>query len=71
MRRLAPHEAQLLVLIGEAGGSMCPGADTSIPRAAHKVLRRLVARGDLTVEETDDGARFTLTPQGRGETYYA
>jgi hypothetical protein len=67
MRRLAPHEAEFLSLIAQAGGSMCPGVDAAIPRAADKVLRRLVSRGDLSVEETDDGPRFTLTAQGRAD----
>ena len=67
MRRLAPHEAELLSLIAQAGGSMCPGADAAIPAAAHKVLRRLVTRGDLTVAEYDDGPVYTLTAQGRSD----
>lgn len=67
MRKLASSESQLLSLIDAAGGSVCPGTDTSIPRAAHKILRRLVARGDLTDEETDDGPRFHLTIQGQRE----
>ena len=62
MRRLDPVEANLLGLIERNGGSVCPG---TVPAAAHKVLRKLVNRGDLVVEETDDGPRFTLTAQGR------
>lgn len=67
MRKLIDQERRLLQLISNAGGSVCPGVDTSIPRAAHKALRKMVTRGDLTVEETDDGPRFTLTSQGQEE----
>lgn len=67
MRKLSDQERQLLQLISNAGGSVCPGVDTSVPRAAHKALRKMVTRGDLTVEDTDDGPRFTLTTQGQEE----
>lgn len=67
MRKLTVQERQLLQLISGAGGSVCPGVDTSVPRAAHKALRKMVTRGDLTVEDTDDGPRFTLTSQGQEE----
>lgn len=67
MRKLASRETRLLALIAAAGGSICPGTDASIPRAAHRILRRLVARGDLMDEETDDGPRFHLTIQGQWE----
>jgi hypothetical protein len=64
MRRLTPDDIHLLRLVAAAGGSVCPGNDVSIPKAAHKLLRRLALRGDLSTEETDDGPRFTLTAQG-------
>jgi hypothetical protein len=67
MRKLTEQERQLLRLTSSAGGSVCPGTDTVIPKAGHKALRHLVSRGDLTAEETDDGARFTLTAQGQSE----
>ena len=67
MRKLNSIETNLLGMIALNGGSVCPGTDASIPKAAHKVLRRLVTRGDLTVEDTDDGPRFTLTAQGQSE----
>jgi len=62
-----PSESTLLQLISKAGGSVCLGVDTSIPRAAHKALRKMVTRGDLMVEDTDDGPRFSLTVQGQEE----
>jgi len=66
VRKLTPDETRLLAIIASApGGSVCPGSDASIPRAAEKVLRRLVTRGDLTDEETQDGPRFHITEQGR------
>lgn len=64
MRKLTPDDTHLLSLVAKAGGSVCPGSDATIPKAAHKLLRRLVIRGDLTDEMTDDGVRFTLTAQG-------
>ena len=67
MRKLTDQERQLVLYIDAAGGSVCPGTDASIPKAGHKSLRKMVTRGDLTVEETDDGPRFTLTAQGRLE----
>ena len=67
MRKLTPEETRLLQMIAGAGGSVCPGVDTTIPKAGHKSLRKMVTRGDLSVEEFDDGPRFTLTAQGRAE----
>lgn len=65
MRKLNHVEIHLLGLLLDAGGTVCPGRDANMPSDANKVLRRLVSRGDLTAEETDDGPRFTLTTQGR------
>lgn len=67
MRKLADQERQLLQLISNAGGSVCPGTDTVIPKAGHKSLRRMERAGLLRVEETDDGPRFHLTALGRQE----
>jgi hypothetical protein len=67
MRKLDHVEIHLLGLILDAGGSVCPGLNANMPSNANKVLRKLVNRGDLTVEETDDGPRFTLTAQGRAD----
>lgn len=67
MRKLTDQERQLLQLISSAGGSVCPGNDAVIPKAGHKALRMLERRGDLTVADTDDGPRFTLTSQGQEE----
>lgn len=64
MRRLTTDDTRLLALAAAAGGSVCPGTDATISREAHKLLRRLALRGDLTTEDTDDGPRFTLTAQG-------
>lgn len=67
MRRLTDQERQLLRLISDAGGSVCPGADTVIPRDGHKSLRRMERAGLLRVEETDDGVRWHLTALGQEE----
>ncbi|QDZ10559.1 hypothetical protein [Devosia ginsengisoli] len=61
MRKLTDQERQLLRLIADAGGSICPGVDTNIPKEGHKSLRRMERAGLLTVEDTDDGPRFKLT----------
>lgn len=66
-RRLSDQERQLLQLIFRAGGSVCPGTDTIIPKAGHKTLRRMERAGLLRVEETDDGPRFHLSDLGRQE----
>ena len=62
-----PEEQRLLALISESGGSVCPGTDTSIPKAGHRALRRMERAGLLSVEETDDGPRFHLTALGQEE----
>ncbi|MET0438273.1 MAG: hypothetical protein ABW043_12355 [Devosia sp.] len=69
MRKLTDQERQLLRFVSEAGGSYCPGADTTarIPRDGHKSLKRMAKDGFLTIEDTDDGPRFTLTSQGQEE----
>ena len=67
MRKLSTDETHLLSLIAQAGGSVCPGVDANIPKRALKAIWRLVNRGDLTAEATDDGGRFTLTAQGRSD----
>jgi hypothetical protein len=63
MRKLSDEEARLLSLIAMADGKCRTGPETT--KATHKLLQRLVSRGDLAVELIDDGALFTLTPQGR------
>ncbi|KFC62736.1 hypothetical protein FF80_03303 [Devosia sp. LC5] len=67
MRKLTIQERQLLALISSAGGSVCPGVDASIPKAAHVSLRRMERAGLLSVETFDDGPVFTLTALGRAE----
>lgn len=69
MRKLTDQERQLLRFVSEAGGSFCPGSDTTarIPRDGHKSLKRMAKDGFLTIEDTDDGPRFTLTSQGQEE----
>lgn len=67
MRKLSEQERQLLHLINNAGGSICPGVETIIPRGGHKSLRRMEKAGLLRVEETDDGPRFHLTDSAMAE----
>lgn len=67
MRKLTDQERQLLQLIKFNDGSICPGVEVSIPPEGHKSLRRMERAGLLSVEDTDDGPRFTLTEQGQEE----
>lgn len=69
MRKLSDQERQLLRFVSEAGGSFCPGADTTarIPRDGHKSLKRMAKDGFLTIEDTDDGPRFSLSAKGQVE----
>lgn len=66
-RALNIEEHQLLRMINARGGSICPGVEVQIPRAGHKSLRWMAANGFLTIEETDDGPRFTLSAKGQEE----
>jgi DNA-binding IclR family transcriptional regulator len=61
MPKLTPSENKLLELIGNAGGSYCPGAVATISSATHKLIRRLQRQGVIIVEQTDDGFRYSLT----------
>lgn len=67
MRKLSEQERQLLRRISDVGGSICPGVDVLITGEARRSLNRMERAGLLSVEETDDGPRFTLTAQGRAE----
>lgn len=66
MPKLTPSEDKLVDLIRNAGGSICPGNDASISPAMHKMLRRLARKGVLTIEDTDDGPRFSIAGGGHG-----
>lgn len=59
--RLTPSEAKLIELIGNAGGSYCPGRDTPIHSEVRRILRRMERKGLIIVDDTDDGPRFTLS----------
>lgn len=63
--KLRPSDEKMVELMRNAGGSYCPGRDVTINREVRRILRRLETKGIVTIEETDDGPRFTLTPQGR------
>jgi GTP cyclohydrolase I len=59
--KLTPSENKLLELIGNAGGSYCPGADVKGSSELHRIIRRLERKGLLLVDMTDDGPRYSLT----------
>lgn len=69
MKKLSDQERQLLAFVSSAGGSYCPGSDTTarIPRDGHKSLKRMAKDGFLSIEDTDDGPRFSLTGLGYAE----
>ncbi|GHA15450.1 hypothetical protein GCM10007989_07780 [Devosia pacifica] len=68
MTRLTPIEHELLFLIRENGGSVCPGNPEFLRNAKlRRTLRRLEHAGILRAEDTDDGPRFHLTERGRQE----
>lgn len=64
MRKLTDQQRITLILIRDMDRPFVPGRSEDLPKEAHMMLRRLVTRGDLKVEETDDGPAFTLTAQG-------
>lgn len=58
--KLTPAETTLMHLIRSAGGSYCPGAEAQTTAEVRRLLRRLERRGLLTVEQTDDGYRYSV-----------
>lgn len=64
--KLTPSESRLLELIRAAGGTYCPGADATATADTLRLIRRLERRGLLTVEQTDDGYRYSLTGASHG-----
>lgn len=58
--KLSPSENKLLDLIGNAGGSYCPGAEMKGSAELHRLIRRLERKGLLLVDMTDDGPRYSL-----------
>lgn len=58
--KLTPSEAKLLNLIRSVGGSYCPGADVTVNREVRRLITRLERRGLLSVEQTDDGYRYSV-----------
>lgn len=68
MRRLTSLQTKLLQLIANADGSYCPDAD--LDPMAVRALHELVKAKRLTVEQTDGGARYHITAQGREDTAY-
>lgn len=64
MKKPSANELELLCRVAAAEGSHCFRADDHIPGPGHKALRSLAYRGYITVEQTDDGPRVTLTAMG-------
>lgn len=58
--KLTPAETRLLDLIRAAGGTYCPGADSHATPEVNRLIRRLERRGLLSVEQTDDGFRYSI-----------
>lgn len=65
MPKLSPSEAKLVELISAMPGqSYCPGSDAQATSEVHRIIRRLMRKGVLAVESTDDGYRYTVTDHG-------
>lgn len=61
--KLTPSETKLVELISAMpGGSYCPGADSKAAPEVNRIIRRLERKGVLSVEQTDDGYRYALSP---------
>ena len=59
--KLTPSEAKLVELIGNMPGqSYCPGSDAQATSEIHRIIRRLERKGILSVEQTDDGYRYSV-----------
>lgn len=64
MRKLSPQEQQFLAIIERVGGTHCFGRDDPISAEAMRMLRRLERAGIISVEQTDDGPRVTISDGG-------
>lgn len=59
--KLTPSEQRLVDLIrAMPGGSYCPGADARATLEVGRLIRKLERRGVLSVEQTDDGYRYSV-----------
>lgn len=59
--KLTPSEAKLMELIkAMPGGSYCPGADAQVLGHVNALIRKLERKGVLSVEQTDDGYRYSV-----------
>jgi hypothetical protein len=58
--KLTPSEEALIRVLALHGGSSCVGSDTQINSEVRRIANRLERKGLLSIEETQDGPRFTL-----------
>ena len=58
--KLTPSEQALVRLLVLTGGSRCIGSDTKITSEVRRIANRLERKGVLSIEDTQDGPRFTL-----------
>lgn len=65
--KLTFTEQMLLHLLHEAGGSICTSSDRRITKEVRRAANRLADKGLLSIEETQDGPKFSLTAQGKAE----
>lgn len=57
--KLSPAETQMMDLIRNRGGSLCPGDEYAPNRDGQRLLRRMERRGLISIEQTDDGFRYS------------
>jgi hypothetical protein len=65
MRRLSSAELSFLTMLKSAGDDFVFGRDDKVTAEGHRMLRRLDRAGWISVTDTDDGPRVSLTAMGR------
>lgn len=64
--KLTPSDEALIRLLALSGGSICIGSDTRVTSEVRRIAKRLESKGLLTIEDTQDGPRFTLRESAHG-----
>lgn len=65
MRKLSISELSFLTMLHNAGDNFVFGREDKVTAEAHRMLRRLDRAGWVSVTDTDDGPRVSLTSMGR------
>lgn len=64
--KLTPSEAKLVELLERANGTYSTSWDAPATPEVHRLIRKLVRKGVVTVEPLDGGERITLTGAHNG-----